>query len=135
MTMATTPRQRKGGRFTQTIVAEGSMLVSRYLKDHGYDRDPGRYNVWVDRRRVGPDGWIDAGDLVTIGPRGVKKPRSAAPIKPRLRRPARKVRGLGELVGGWIEGGDPVEQREALEQFKRSINETRARSGGRILYP
>jgi hypothetical protein len=133
--MSIAPKTRMKAGLTRTLLAEDQDSVADFLIDHGFDRDPEEYLVWINRRRVGPRVQVEPGDSVTIGPRTIRKARPLSSTRPRIERRARRKESLSELLGKWREEGNEEEERLAFEQFKEAINETRARAGRPPVYP
>jgi hypothetical protein len=133
--MSIAPQRKMKANFAQTIEADDDTFLSLFLTDHGFDRRPDEYNIWINRRRVGGDAEIERGDHVTIGPRSIRKVRPLSATRPRVERRKEDRGGISALIREWIEEGNEEEQRTAFEEFKKAINETRAREGRPPVYP
>jgi hypothetical protein len=133
--MSIAPKSRMKAGLTKTLLAEDQDSVADFLIDHGFDRDPEEYLVWINRRRVGPRVQIEPGDSVTIGPRTIPKAKPLSATRPRIVFPIAKKESLGEMFRRWDSESTEEEDRLAFEEFKQAINETRAREGRPPVYP
>jgi hypothetical protein len=133
--MSIAPQRKMKAIFARTIESDVNSSLSRFLTDHGFSLEPDEYNVWINRRRVGLDARINRGDSVTIGPRSIQKSRPRSGTRPRLEQRKKDRGGISALLREWIEEGNEEEQRTAFEEFKKAINETRAREGRPAVYP
>jgi hypothetical protein len=130
--MSIAPRTRMKAGLTRTMLAEDQDSVADFLIDHGFDRDPKEYLVWINRRRAGPNIQVEPGDSVTVGPRTIRKARPLSATRPRIELRKRNKEELITMLREWAsEDTDPA----MFEEFKKAINETRAREGRPPVYP
>jgi hypothetical protein len=59
--MSIAPQRKMKANFARTIEADEDTCVSSFLMDHGLDRRPDEYNIWINRRRVGGEAEIERG--------------------------------------------------------------------------
>jgi hypothetical protein len=132
--MSIAPQHKMKANFAQTIEADDDTFLSLFLTDHGFDRQPDEYNIWINRRRVGGDAEIERGDHVTIGPRSIRKVRALSATRPRVERRKEDRKELFAMLREWADEASE-ETSESFEEFKKAINETRAREGRPPVYP